>query len=133
MKKILSTLIFALILGYGNLIAETYRIYAVLVFSGSSTTPVLIQETTDAGNSWNGFNFKENYLRDEEGKEIKFNNFLPGLAYIESIGWTIPQKEEQILKNIANTVAGRSSFLLYKDVTEEEWLQWIENGKVKKK
>lgn len=132
MKKLIITFIVAVILGCSNMFAENHRIYAVLVCQGK-TTPVLIQETTDSGNAWNGFDFKSNYLRDENGNEVKFNNFLPTLGYVESLGWTIPDKEEQIYKNMANTIAGRSSFLLYKDIPEEEWLQWIENGKIKKK
>lgn len=132
MKKILLTLIAAIMIGCGSLAAETHRIYAVLFFTGRGGTSVLIQETTDSGSTWSGFNFKKNYLRDEAGNEVKFNNFLPLIGYIESIGWTIPDKEDQIRENMKNVVSGDAPFLVYKDVSEEEWLRWIENGRSKK-
>lgn len=133
-KKLILTLFATIILGCGSLLAENHRIYAVIVYDGRGGV-ALIQETTTvtaAGNLWSSFNYKENCLRDEDGKELKFNNFLPVLGYVESIGWTIPDKEEQIYKNIANTISGRLTFLLFKEVTEEEWLQWIEKGMAKK-
>ncbi len=128
MKKILFVIFTLIVSTVVKVYAEDHRIYAVVVFNGSSQTPVLIQETTDAGSSWSGFNFKENYLRDENGKELKFNNFLPALGYLEKIGWIIPDIQDQIIRNMPNTINGRSTFLLYKDVSEDEWLQWIENG-----
>lgn len=111
--------------------AQTRKIYAVLVTNGKNT-PLLIQETTNEGGGLKGFDSKESYLRDSEGNDLKFNNFLTALAYMEKIGWTIPQKEEQILKNISATITGFASFLICKEVSEEEWLQWIERGKLKK-
>lgn len=113
--------------------AEEHRIYSIVVMDSDNTPPVIIKETTTSGSSWSGFDFKSNYLRDEEGNEIKFNNFLPLLGYLQSIGWTIPDIEDQIIKNEPTTVSGRSVFLVYKDVSEREWLDWIENGKKKKK
>lgn len=111
---------------------NSHRIYAVLVCHGGNFTPILIEETTDPGNAWSGFKAKENFLRDENGKELKFNNILPALGYVESIGWSIPDKELQLYRNLAETLNGRSAFLLYKEVSEPEWLNWIEKGKVKK-
>ena len=96
-------------------------------------TPLIITETSNPGNALTGFDFKSNFLRDEEGKEMKFNNFLPLLGYIQSIGWTVPDMENQIRQNMSTIVKGRSVFLLSKEVTEQEWKEWIENGKKKKK
>ena len=132
MKKVLFVVFILIISAVANMKAEDHRIYAVLVFDGCRDAPVLIQETTDAGSSWSGFNFKENYLRDENGKEIKFNNFLTALGYMEKIGWNVPDMQGQIISNMANTVSGRSAFLLYKNVSEAEWLEWIEKGIRKK-
>lgn len=133
MNRFIISILSALCIAFSSLSlsAETHKIYAVIVTDGK-TTPVLIQETTDSGGTWSGFNFKGNYLRDSDGKELRFNNFLPALAYMEKLGWTVPDKEEQIYRNIAQTIIGRASFLLCKEVSEEEWLQWIERGKYKK-
>lgn len=111
--------------------AENHRIYAVFVCD-PKMAPVLIQNTTNSGNALSGFNFKENFLRDEDGKELKFNNFLPAVGYMESKGWIFPDKDDQMREAMKNIVNGNTSFLMYKEVSEAEWLDWIEQGKKKK-
>lgn len=131
MKKFILFALMLVAFGFAN--AQTHKIYALLVVDGSNDMPVIITETTTAGGTWSGFDFKSNYLRDENGDVVKFNNFLPLLGYVESIGWTVPEIEGQIKENQASAINGRSVFLLSKEVDESQWLQWIERGKFVKK
>lgn len=130
MKKFILTLLSIIILGCTAALAESHRIYGVIVFEGKGN-PVFIQETSTTGTM--GMNLKDNYLRDAEGKELKFNNLLPLVGYMQSIGWTVPDTEEQLYRNMANTINGRSTILVYKEVPEDEWLQWIDRGTIHKK
>lgn len=130
MKKIFAVLLLMLAMGFAS--AQNYTIYSFLVFNGAGRTPVLISEKTLPAGDWKGFDFKSNYLRDAEGKELKFNNFLPALGYIQQLGWTVPDIEQQLKENQARVLEGRSVFLLTKEVSESEWNEWIETGKLKK-
>ena len=110
---------------------EPRRIYAFLVHTSSNHTAV-IKETTYPNNSWSGFDLKGNLLLDENGEEVRFNNFLPLIAYMQNRGWTFPDLEDQ-MRVMSEHVIGRSMFLMYHEATEAEWLEWIERGKSKKK
>ena len=110
---------------------EPRRIYAFLVYSSNSYAAV-IKETTTPNNSWSGFDWKGNALLDENGEEVRFNNFLPLIAYMQNRGWTFPDLEAQ-MRAKSEHVFGRSMFLMYHEATEAEWLEWIERGKFKKK
>ena len=110
---------------------ESRRIYAFLVYSSNSYAAV-IKETTTPNNSWSGFDWKGNALLDENGEEVRFNNFLPLIAYMQNRGWTFPDLEAQ-MRAKSEHVFGRSMFLMYHEATEAEWLEWIERGKFKKK
>ena len=110
---------------------EPRRIYAFLVYSSNSYAAV-IKETTTPNNSWSGFDWKGNALLDENGEEVRFNNFLPLIAYMQNRGWTFPDLEAQ-MRAKSEHVFGRSMFLMYHEATEAEWLEWIERGKSKKK
>ena len=110
---------------------EPRRIYAFLVHNSNSHTAV-IKETTYPNNSWSGFDLKGNLLLDENGEEVRFNNFLPLIAYMQNRGWTFPDLEAQ-MRAMSEHVVGRSMFLMYHEATEAEWLEWIERGKFKKK
>lgn len=130
MKRIILSLLIIIACALAN--AENHKIYAIFVVHPGEPV-IMIKETTTTGGALSGFNYKENYLRDEEGNEIVFNNFLPMLGYLEQIGWTIPDVVNQIHTNQSSTVNGRSVFLVYKEVNEKEWLEWINNGRKKKK
>ena len=110
---------------------EPHRIYAFLVHNSNYHTAV-IKETTYPNNSWSGFDLKGNLLLDENGEEVRFNNFLPLIAYMQNRGWTFPDLEAQ-MRAKSEHVFGRSMFLMYHEATEAEWLEWIERGKSKKK
>ena len=110
---------------------EPRRIYAFLVHNSNYHTAV-IKETTYPNNSWSGFDLKGNLLLDENGEEVRFNNFLPFIAYMQNRGWTFPDLEDQ-MRAMSEHVVGRSMFLMYHEATEAEWLEWIERGKSKKK
>ena len=110
---------------------EPRRIYAFLVHNSNYHTAV-IKETTYPNNSWSGFDLKGNLLLDENGEEVRFNNFLPLIAYMQNRGWTFPDLEAQ-MRAMSEHVVGRSMFLMYHEATEAEWLEWIERGKSKKK
>lgn len=110
---------------------EPRRIYAFLVHNSNYHTAV-IKETTYPNNSWSGFDLKGNLLLDENGEEVRFNNFLPLIAYMQNRGWTFPDLEDQ-MRAMSEHVVGRSMFLMYHEATEAEWLEWIERGKSKKK
>ena len=110
---------------------EPRRIYAFLVHNSNYHTAV-IKETTYPNNSWSGFDWKGNALLDENGEEVRFNNFLPLIAYMQNRGWTFPDLEAQ-MRAKSEHVFGRSMFLMYHEATEAEWLEWIERGKSKKK
>lgn len=127
MKKLIFAVLMAIVACTVN--GQTHKIYAFAVCDGTGDTPTIITEKSVAGGDWKGFDFKSNMLRDEQGNEIKFNNFLPMLAYLETIGWTIPNLENQIKENQSTVLRGRSVFLLSKEVSEKEWLEWIERGK----
>ena len=98
----------------------------------SSNHTAVIKETTYPNNSWSGFDLKGNLLLDENGEEVRFNNFLPLIAYMQNRGWTFPDLEDQ-MRVMSEHVIGRSMFLMYHEATEAEWLEWIERGKSKKK
>ena len=130
MKKFF--LLFLLAISSLNVNAEEpRRIYAFLVHNSYYHTAV-IKETTTPNNSWSGFDWKDNLLLDENGEEVRFNNFLPLIAYMQNRGWTFPDLEAQ-MRAKSEHVFGRSMFLMYHEATEAEWLEWIERGKFKKK
>ena len=111
---------------------EPRRIYAFLVHN-SYYHAVVIKETTYPNNSWSGFDLKGNLLLDENGEEVRFNNFLPLIAYMQNRGWTFPDLEGQMRAMSEKVVSGTTMFLMYHEATEAEWLEWIERGKFKKK
>ena len=111
---------------------EPRRIYAFLVYSSNSYAAV-IKETTTPNNSWSGFDWQDNALLDENGEEVRFNNFLPLIAYMQNRGWTFPDLEGQMRAMSEKVVSGTTMFLMYHEATEAEWLEWIERGKFKKK
>ena len=111
---------------------EPRRIYAFLVHNSNYHTAV-IKETTYPNNSWSGFDLKGNLLLDENGEEVRFNNFLPLIAYMQNRGWTFPDLEGQMRAMSEKVVSGTTMFLMYHEATEAEWLEWIERGKSKKK
>ena len=110
---------------------EPRRIYAFLVYSSNSYAAV-IKETTTPSYSGSGFDWKGYALLDENGEEVRFNNFLPLIAYMQNRGWTFPALEAQ-MRAKSEHVLGRRMFLMYHEATEAEWLEWIERGKSKKK
>lgn len=99
----------------------------------SNSYTVVIKETTWQGNGWSGFDWKGNALLDENGERVRFNNFLPLIAYMQSRGWTFPDLEGQMRAMSEKVVSGTTMFLMYHEATEAEWLEWIERGKFKKK
>ena len=111
---------------------EPRRIYAFLVHDSNSYA-VVIKETTCQGNGWSGFDWKGNALLDENGERVRFNNFLPLIAYMQNRGWTFPDVEGQMRAMSQQVVHGITMFLMYHEATEAEWLEWIERGKFKKK
>ena len=130
MKKFF--LLFLLAISSLNVNAEEpRRIYAFLVHDSDSYAAV-IKETTTSNNTWFGFDWKGNALLDENGEKVRFNNFLPLIAYMQNRGWTFPDLEAQ-MRAKSEHVFGRSMFLMYHEATEAEWLEWIERGKSKKK
>ena len=130
MKKFF--LLFLLAISSLNVNAEEpRRIYAFLVHDSNYHTAV-IKETTTSNNTWFGFDWKGNALLDENGEKVRFNNFLPLIAYMQNRGWTFPDLEAQ-MRAKSEHVFGRSMFLMYHEATEAEWLEWIERGKSKKK
>ena len=108
------------------------RIYAFLVHNSYYHTAVIKETTTSNNHNWSGFDWKDNLLLDENGEEVRFNNFLPLIAYMQNRGWTFPDLEDQ-MRAMSEHVVGRSMFLMYHEATEAEWLEWIERGKSKKK
>ena len=111
---------------------EPRRIYAFLVHNSYYHTAVIKETTTSNNHNWSGFDWKDNLLLDENGEEVRFNNFLPLIAYMQNRGWTFPDLEDQ-MRVMSEHVIGRSMFLMYHEATEAEWLEWIERGKSKKK
>ncbi|MDY4620949.1 MAG: hypothetical protein SO487_06905 [Alloprevotella sp.] len=111
---------------------EPRRIYAFLVHDSNYHTAV-IKETTTSNNTWFGFDWKGNALLDENGEKVRFNNFLPLIAYMQNRGWTFPDLEDQMRAMSEKVVGGTTMFLMYHEATEAEWLEWIERGKSKKK
>lgn len=111
---------------------EPRRIYAFLVHDSNYHTAV-IKETTTSNNTWFGFDWKGNALLDENGEKVRFNNFLPLIAYMQNRGWTFPDLEGQMRAMSEKVVGGTTMFLMYHEATEAEWLEWIERGKSKKK
>lgn len=95
---------------------------------------VVIKETTTSKNkSLSGIvDWQDNALLDENGEKVRFNNFLPLIAYMQNRGWTFPDLEDQ-MRAMSEKVVGTSMFLMYHEATEAEWLEWIERGKSKKK
>lgn len=111
---------------------ESRRIYAFLVHDSNYHTAV-IKETTTSNNTWFGFDWKGNALLDENGEKVRFNNFLPLIAYMQNRGWTFPDLEGQMRAMSEKVVGDTTMFLMYHEATEAEWLEWIERGKSKKK
>lgn len=111
---------------------EPRRIYAFLVHSSKSYA-VVIKETTNQGSGLSGFDWEGNALLDENGEKVRFNNFLPLIAYMQNRGWTFPDLEGQMRAMSQQVVNGHTMFLMYHEATEAEWLEWIERGKSKKK
>lgn len=131
MKKFF--LLFLLAISSLNVNAEEpRRIYAFLVHDSNYHTAV-IKETTTSNNTWFGFDWKGNALLDENGEKVRFNNFLPLIAYMQNRGWTFPDLEGQMRAMSEKVVGGTTMFLMYHEATEAEWLEWIERGKSKKK
>ncbi len=131
MKKFF--LLFLLAISSLNVNAEEpRRIYAFLVHDSDYHTAV-IKETTTSNNTWFGFDWKGNALLDENGEKVRFNNFLPLIAYMQNRGWTFPDLEGQMRAMSEKVVGGTTMFLMYHEATEAEWLEWIERGKFKKK
>ena len=131
MKKFF--LLFLLAISSLNVNAEEpRRIYAFLVHNSYYHTAV-IKETTTSNNTWFGFDWKGNALLDENGEKVRFNNFLPLIAYMQNRGWTFPDLEGQMRAMSEKVVGGTTMFLMYHEATEAEWLEWIERGKSKKK
>ena len=131
MKKFF--LLFLLAISSLNVNAEEpRRIYAFLVHNSYYHTAVIKETTTSNNHNWSGFDWKDNLLLDENGEEVRFNNFLPLIAYMQNRGWTFPDLEDQ-MRAKSEHVFGRSMFLMYHEATEAEWLEWIERGKSKKK
>ena len=131
MKKFF--LLFLLAISSLNVNAEEpRRIYAFLVHSSKSFAVVIKETTTSNNHNWSGFDWKDNLLLDENGEEVRFNNFLPLIAYMQNRGWTFPDLEGQ-MRAMSEKVVGTSMFLMYHEATEAEWLEWIERGKFKKK
>ena len=131
MKKFF--LLFLLAISSLNVNAEEPRpIYAFLVHDSNSYT-VVLKETTCQGTGWPGFDWKGNALLDENGERVRFNNFLPLIAYMQNRGWTFPDVEGQMRAMSQQVVHGITMFLMYHEATEAEWLEWIERGKFKKK
>lgn len=111
---------------------EPRRIYAFLVHNSNYHTAVIKETTISNNHNWSGFDWKDNLLLDENGEEVRFNNFLPLIAYMQNRGWTFPDLEDQ-MRAMSEKVVGTSMFLMYHEATEAEWLEWIERGKSKKK
>ena len=132
MKKFF--LLFLLAISSLNVNAEEpRRIYAFLVHDSDYHTAVIKETTTSNNHNWSGFDWKDNLLLDENGEEVRFNNFLPLIAYMQNRGWTFPDLEGQMRAMSEKVVGGTTMFLMYHEATEAEWLEWIERGKFKKK
>ena len=132
MKKFF--LLFLLAISSLNVNAEEpRRIYAFLVHNSYYHTAVIKETTTSNNHNWSGFDWKDNLLLDENGEEVRFNNFLPLIAYMQNRGWTFPDVEGQMRAMSQQAVHGITMFLMYHEATEAEWLEWIERGKFKKK
>lgn len=99
----------------------------------SKSYAVVIKETTNQGSGLSGFDWEGNALLDENGEKVRFNNFLPLIAYMQNRGWTFPDLEGQMRAMSQQVVNGHTMFLMYHEATEAEWLEWIERGKFKKK
>ena len=112
---------------------EPRRIYAFLVHNSYYHTAVIKETTTSKNKSLSGFDWQDNALLDENGEEVRFNNFLPLIAYMQNRGWTFPDLEGQMRAMSEKVVSGTTMFLMYHEATEAEWLEWIERGKSKKK
>lgn len=112
---------------------EPRRIYAFLVHNSYYHAVVIKETTTSKNKSLSGIvDWQDNALLDENGEKVRFNNFLPLIAYMQNRGWTFPDLEAQ-MRAKSEHVLGRSMFLMYHEATEAEWLEWIERGKSQKK
>lgn len=118
MKKLFLAAILFMAMGMAN--AETYKIYASLIFRGTMEVPTMLLSAGAEGET----------IKDKDGNELEFNTVLPLLGYMQSIGWTVPDIEKQIM-NSMNPNKEIHCFLLSKEVSEKEWLDWIESGKKK--
>ena len=113
---------------------EPRRIYAFLVHNSYYHAAVIKETTTSKNKSLSGIvDWQDNALLDENGEKVRFNNFLPLIAYMQSRGWTFPDVEGQMRAMSQQVVHGITMFLMYHEATEAEWLEWIERGKFKKK
>ena len=132
MKKFF--LLFLLAISSLNVNAEEpRRIYAFLVHNSYYHAAVIKETTTSKNKSLSGIvDCQDNALLDENGEKVRFNNFLPLIAYMQNRGWTFPDLEGQ-MRAMSEKVVGTSMFLMYHEATEAEWLEWIERGKSKKK
>lgn len=129
MKKFL-TIIF-LIVSMAYAYAENHTIYSVVIIYPTSGEVIMVDEYSKVHGNSGFFESKENCLRDSDGKEIKFNNVLPLIGYLQTQGYTIPDLLNQLESN-ARTIGKSASYLVVtKEVSEEEWHEWIENGKRK--
>ena len=113
---------------------EPRRIYAFLVHNSYYHAVVIKETTTSKNKSLSGIvDWQDNALLDENGEKVRFNNFLPLIAYMQNRGWTFPDLEGQMRAMSQQVVNGHTMFLMYHEATEAEWLEWIERGKFKKK
>lgn len=127
MKRFLA--IIFLIAGIAYAYAEKHSIYSVVIIYPTSGDVIMVNEHSKVHGNSGFFNYKENCLRDSNGKELKFNNVLPLIGYLQAHGWTIPDLMNQLESN-AKTIGKSASYLVVtKEVSDEEWYQWIENGK----
>ena len=133
MKKFF--LLFLLAISSLNVNAEEpRRIYAFLVHNSYYHAAVIKETTTSKNKSLSGIvDWQDNALLDENGEKVRFNNFLPLIAYMQNRGWTFPDVEDQMRAMSQQAVHGITMFLMYHEATEAEWLEWIERGKSKKK
>ena len=122
MKKFFILLVLSLM--SATMSAQTHYVYAVLVYSYGYKYAGLVDEAHD--------HYSKNFLRDEADKKIEFNNYMVAVGYAQSLGWEVPDLEKQLMEETATSYTREfASFLLRKEVSEEEWLQWIEKGKKK--
>ncbi|MGM9694764.1 MAG: hypothetical protein ACI3YC_07130 [Alloprevotella sp.] len=119
-----------------NVNAENHRIYAILAYTFSFDGEATIMDESIHTSVMRGDNvtWRKQGLKDENGELLKFNNFLPLIGYMQTKGWVFPDLENQLLSARSKILDTQIfTFLMYREATEAEWLEWIERGKRKKK